>query len=104
MRDGFITAVFDYALGDITDALFGGIRAADEDRLTIAGSLGLPQVVVPGGVDHIGIMLDQPNSVPDKYKDRLYSYHNPVILVPRTTGPELVTMMEEIRDRLANSK
>jgi uncharacterized protein (UPF0261 family) len=104
MRDGFITAVFDYALGDITDALFGGIRAADEKRLTVAGELGLPQVVVPGGVDHIGIILDEPHSVPEAYKDRLYSYHNPVILVPRTTGPELVRMMEEIRDRLANAK
>jgi uncharacterized protein (UPF0261 family) len=104
MREGHITAVFDYALGDITDALFGGIRAANEDRLTVAGSLGIPQVIVPGGVDHIGIMLDQPNTLPDKYKDRIYSYHNPMILVPRTTGPELVRMMEEIRDRLANSK
>jgi len=104
MREGHIAAVFDYALGDITDALFGGIRAANEDRLTVAGSLGIPQVIVPGGVDHIGIMLDQPNTLPDKYKDRIYSYHNPMILVPRTTGPELVRMMEEIRDRLANSK
>jgi len=104
MREGYITAVFDYALGDITDALFGGIRAADDDRLTVAGSLGIPQVVVPGGVDHIGILLDQPNLVPDKYKDRLYSYHNPVILVPRTTGSESIKIMEEIRDRLANSK
>jgi len=104
MREGFITAVLDYALGDITDALFGGLRAADENRLTVAGELGIPQVVVPGGVDHIGILLDEPNSVPEEYKDRLYSYHNPVILVPRTTGPELVRMMEEIRDRLSNTK
>ncbi|MBT5193441.1 MAG: Tm-1-like ATP-binding domain-containing protein [Rhodospirillaceae bacterium] len=104
MREGFITAVLDYALGDITDALFGGIRAADAERLTVAGELGIPQVVVPGGVDHIGIMLDEPNTVPDAYKDRIYSYHNPVILVPRTTGPELVRMMEEIRDRLAGAK
>jgi len=104
MREGFITAVLDYALGDITDALFDGLRAADENRLTVAGELGIPQVVVPGGVDHIGILLDTPNTVPEAYKDRLYSYHNPVILVPRTTGPELVRMMEEIRDRLAGAK
>lgn len=104
MRDGFISAVFDYALGDITDALFGGIRAADKNRLTVAGELGLPQVVVPGGVDHIGIVLDEPHSVPEAYKDRQFSYHNPVILVPRTTGPELVRMMEEIRDRLGTAK
>ena len=104
MKEGFITAVFDYALGDITDALFGGIRAADENRLTVAGKLGIPQVVVPGGVDHIGIMLDTPNTVPDEYKDRAHSFHNPVIFVPRTTGAELVRMMEEIRDRLQDAK
>ena len=100
MRDGIITAVFDYAQGDLVDYKFGGIRAADEDRLTVASALGLPQVVVPGGIDHIGVILDEPNVVTDEYKDRLYAFHNPVILVPRTTADEIVQVMEEIGKRL----
>lgn len=103
MRDGIIQAVFDYALGDISDALFGGIRAADENRLTVAGELGLPQVVVPGGTDHIGILLDEPNTVPDAYRDRKYTYHNPVILVPRTSAEELEALAGVLAERLAKT-
>ncbi|MBT7889760.1 MAG: UPF0261 family protein, partial [Deltaproteobacteria bacterium] len=68
------------------------------------GKLGLPQVVVPGGIDHLGIMLDEPNTVPEKYKDHLYSYHNPVIFVPRTNSEEITTIMQEIANRLEHSK
>ncbi len=102
MRDGIITAVLDYAQGDIVDANFGGIRAADEKRMTVAVELGIPQVVAPGGIDHIGVILDEPNVVTDEYKDRLYAFHNPVILVPRTTPDEIVKVMEDIGRRLTN--
>jgi len=101
MRDGMIDAVFDYALGDLSDALLGGLRAADENRLTVAAELGLPQVVVPGGVDHIGVMLDEPNIVPARYKDRIHTFHNPSILVPRTSGEELTEVARVIGERLA---
>jgi uncharacterized protein (UPF0261 family) len=100
MREGIIQAVFDYAMGDIVDALFGGIRSAEPGRLTVASKLGLPQVVIPGGTDHIGVMLDVPNSVPDVYKDRKYTFHNPVILVPRTSGEEVETIAADIARRL----
>jgi uncharacterized protein (UPF0261 family) len=101
IRDGMIDAVFDYALGDLSDALLGGLRAADEHRLTVATELGIPQVIVPGGVDHIGIMLDEPNIVPALYQGRTYTFHNPSILVPRTTGEELTEVARVIGERLA---
>ena len=103
MREGVIDAVFDYALGDLSDAELGGLRACDEDRLTVAAELGLPQVVVPGGTDHIGIMLDAPNEVPDRYANRTYTFHNPVILVPRTSAEELAGVASVIGQRLANA-
>jgi len=100
MREGIITAVFDYGLGDIADSVFGGIRAADQNRLSVAAELGLPQVVVPGGIDHLGILLDEPNTVPEKYRDSIYSYHNPSIFVPRTSGEEMTEIMSVIAERL----
>ena len=103
MREGVIDAVFDYALGDLSDAALDGLRAADEDRLTVAAELGLPQVVVPGGTDHIGIMLDAPHEVPDKYSERTYTFHNPIILVPRTSAEELTGVAGVIGERLANA-
>ena len=101
MRDGMIDAVFDYALGDLSDALLGGLRAADDHRLTVATELGIPQVIVPGGVDHIGVMLDEPNVVPSLYQNRMYTFHNPSILVPRTSGEELTEVARVIGERLA---
>ena len=100
IRDGMIDAVFDYALGDLSDALLGGLRAADEDRLTVATELGIPQVIVPGGVDHIGVMLDEPNVVPAAYQRRTYTFHNPSILVPRTSAAELTQVARVIGERL----
>ncbi|MCJ8325335.1 MAG: Tm-1-like ATP-binding domain-containing protein [Rhizobiales bacterium] len=100
MRAGIIHAVIDYALGDICDAVLDGIRAAEPTRLTVAGELGLPQVIIPGGIDHIGILLSDPAEMPEKYKNRLYSYHNPVILVPRTSGSEMLQVMSSIAERL----
>ncbi len=104
MRDGIIEAVFDFGMGEIADAVHEGLRAGDDDRLTVAGKLGLPQVVVPGGIDHLGIWVDEPNSVPERYKDHIYSFHNPHIFVPRTNGAEMAEIMKSIAQRLQWSK
>lgn len=103
MREGRIGAVLDLALGDLADALFGGIRAADENRLSVAAELGLPQVVSPGGTDHIGILLDEPNVVPEEWQGRPHTFHNPSILVPRPTTEELGQLAEEIGRRLSGA-
>mgnify|MGYP002528318829 FL=1 len=55
MKDGHVQAVFDYGLGEIADEVHGGLRAANPERLTVAGQLGLPQVIVPGGTEEIGL-------------------------------------------------
>ena len=47
MQQGIIGAVFDYAMGEISDELFHGLRAGGQERLTVAGALGLPQVMCP---------------------------------------------------------
>ncbi len=100
IREGLLAGVFDYALGDISDAVLGGLRAADQDRLTVAAAHGVPQIVVPGGIDHIGIPLDRPNDVPEKFRTHLYSYHNPMILVPRPKREETRAVITELGKRL----
>jgi len=103
IREGLLAGVFDYGLGDIADAVHGGLRAADADRLTVAAAHRLPQVVVPGGIDHLGIQLDAPNTVPEKYRTHLYGYHNPMILVPRPKSDEMRAIVAEIAKRLAGA-
>ena len=103
IREGLLAGVFDYGLGDVADAVHGGLRAADSDRLTVAAAHHLPQVVVPGGIDHLGIQLDAPNTVPEKYRTHLYGYHNPMILVPRPKRDEMRGIVAEIAHRLAGA-
>jgi uncharacterized protein (UPF0261 family) len=104
MRQGLIGAVFDYAMGEISDALFQGLRAGDADRMTVAGELGLPQVLCPGGAEHLGILVATPHALPDRWKDHKHVWHNPVVLAPRLNGDELKTVAQEIGRRLAHTK
>jgi uncharacterized protein (UPF0261 family) len=104
MRQGIIGAVFDYAMGEISDALFKGLRAGDATRLTVAGELSLPQVLVPGGSEHLGILVSVPNQLPDRWKDHLHVWHNPVVLAPRLNAEELKSVAVEIGKRLQATK
>jgi uncharacterized protein (UPF0261 family) len=103
MREGIIGAVFDYALGEIADEMFQGLRAGSPDRLTIAGQLGLPQVLCPGGAEHIGLIVE-PDTLPERFKDHLHTFHSPIILAPRLNADELTVVGKEIGKRLQSTK
>ena len=103
MKEGIIGGVFDYAMGEIADEHFEGLRAGGPERLTVAGKLGLPQVLVPGGAEHLGVLVDPPNTVPDRYKDHLHVFHNPVVFVPRLRPWEMVELAQDIATRLQHT-
>ena len=102
MKDGIIGAVFDYAMGEIADDVFGELRAGGPERLTVAGKLGLPQVLCPGGAEHLGILVEA-NQVPDKWKEHDYVFHSPVVFVPRLSPAEFVTVANDIAARLQHT-
>ena len=103
MKEGIIGAVFDYAMGEIADDVYGVLRAGGPERLTVAGELGIPQVLCPGGAEHLGILVE-PNAVPDEYKDHTYVFHSPVVFVPRLRPDEMVRVADEISKRLQHTK
>ena len=103
MKDGVIGAVFDYALGEIADDVFGGLRAGGPERLTVAGQLGLPQVICPGGAEHLGLFVE-PDTVPTEYRNHQHVFHSPVIFVPRLKREEGVRVAEEICRRLQSTR
>ncbi len=104
MREGIIKAVFDYGLGEIADDVYDGLRASrDPERLTVAGKLGLPQVICPGGAEHIGLLLHTPNEAPEAWKHHAYVFHSPVVFAPRLGPDEIRKVAEEIGRRLAHS-
>jgi len=103
MKEGIIGAVFDYAMGEIADEVFGVLRAGGPERLTVAGKLGIPQVLCPGGAEHLGVLVE-PNVVPDEWKDHTHVFHSPVVFVPRLRSEEFVRVAREINARLQSTQ
>jgi uncharacterized protein (UPF0261 family) len=104
MKEGLIAGVFDYAMGEISDELHHALRAGGPERLTVAGKLGLPQVLVPGGSEHIGLFLSEEHVMPEKYKNHMNTFHSPIIAAPRLNPEELVEVAKEIGKRLQHTK
>ena len=102
MKDGLIGAVFDYGLGEIPDEMYDGLRASGPERLTVAGKLGLPQVICPGGLEHIGL-LTEPNTIPERYRKHQVAFHNPIILAIRLKAEEMVAVAQEVTKRLSHT-
>ena len=103
MKEGIINAVFDYGLGEIADGIWGVLRAGGPERLTVAGKLGLPQVVVPGGSEHLGILVNEPNQVPAGYENHQITWHSPYVFVPRLNAEEQGRVAKVIGEKLSHS-
>jgi len=103
MKEGLIGAVFDYAMGEIADDVYGELRAGGPERLTVAGELGLPQVLCPGGCEHLGILVPA-NEAPEKWKDHTQLFHSPVVFVPRLKADEFVAVANDINKRLQSTR
>lgn len=103
MKEGIIDGVFDYAMGEIADAVFQVLRASGPERLTVAGKLGLPQVICPGGSEHLGILVEAPNQVPAGWEDHQVTWHSPYVFVPRLKEQEQDRVAAEIAQRLEHT-
>jgi len=86
MASGFITASLDITTTELADEVCGGSLTAGPDRLEMAGSLGLPQVVSLGGIDQI--TFTPPGAVPAGWQDRNLYHHNSSITLVRTDAAE----------------
>lgn len=103
MKEGIIGAVFDYAMGEIADDVYHVLRAGGPERLTVAGKLGIPQVLCPGGAEHLGIIVPA-HQVPEEYRNHKYVFHSPVIFVPRLNAEEIQKVADDICERLQHTK
>lgn len=102
MKEGLIGAVFDYGLGEIPDEIYGGLRAGGAERLTVAGKLGLPQLLCPGGLEHIGLFTE-PNVIPPAWAGHQATFHSPIIVAVRMNADEMREVAREICRRLAHT-
>lgn len=74
---GMAVGVLDVTTAEVMNEVAGGVLVASvrgKLRLTAAGRLGIPQVLLPGGVDIINFWA--PQSVPEKYRERCMYEHS----------------------------
>ena len=98
MRAGFIAGVLDITTTELADDLVGGVLSAGPDRLEAAGELALPQVVSLGALDMVN--FGPRDSVPERFRDRLFYEHNPTVTLMRTTPDECAELGRRIARKL----
>ena len=102
VRAGSIAGVIDYTLSELANTVMDGIHTTGPERLTVAGELGLPQVVVPGCADFFN--QGAPGTLPERYRGRKCYYHNPVATLVRLAPEEMVELGQMIAARLNPAK
>ena len=102
VKGGFLVGVLDVTTTELADELVGGVLSAGPDRLEAAGQSGLPQVVAPGALDMVN--FGPPDTVPDKFSDRLFYQHNPTVTLMRTTAEETAELGRIMARKLSEAQ
>lgn len=98
MDSGMLSAILDLTTTEICDMIAGGVFAADEDRFGASIRAGKPYIGACGALDMVN--FNAPDTVPEKYRGRLFYEHNPQITLMRTTPTENAEMGRWIGERL----
>jgi uncharacterized protein (UPF0261 family) len=102
VRTGTVAGVLDVTTHEIVDELVGGVYGAGPDRLETAGQRGVPQVILPGALDMVNFF--EPETVPEKFKDRRFYHHNPKVTLMRTTVDESAELGKIIARKVNKAK
>ena len=98
---GELAGVVDITTHELADLIADGVYSAGEKRLTGAGSAGLPQVIVPGAIDHANLWVGQ---VPERYREREFFQYNEQNLLMRTNAEEFAKLGREFAARINAAK
>ena len=90
VRQGEIDAVLDVSTTELADEVVGGVLSAGPHRMEAAGAMGIPQVIMPGAIDLVN--FNTPETVPEKWKDRVFYRHTPHITLMRTDPEESASL------------
>lgn len=102
IAQGLIDGVLDFTLHEIADEMFGGYcRGIGPERLETAGRLGIPQVVVPGGLDNAVFSPFYP--MPERLKGRKIHPHD-IRFCVRLGPEEMVEFAKIIGEKLKKAR
>lgn len=102
INEGLIAGVLDITTTELADEIVGGFLTAGPDRLTAAAARGVPQVVSVGATDMVN--FHEPESVPERFRERKFYQHNPSVTLMRTTAAENALIGAEIGRKLSASR
>jgi uncharacterized protein (UPF0261 family) len=95
---GLLSGFVDITTTEVADFLCGGVLSCTEDRFGAAARRQLPWVGSLGACDMVN--FGAPDTVPDKYRGRLFYHHNPQVTLMRTTAEECRRIGAWIAERL----
>jgi uncharacterized protein (UPF0261 family) len=119
IRSGLISAIFDITPAELMNNLLGSVygtpKTWEGERLTAASAMGIPQIVVPGGLDQAA--LGPLHTVPQQYLDDLkterrrshrgsglpYQHNDSVTVLPATLE-EVEQVSLEIAGKLNDTR
>lgn len=100
INQGLIKGVLDFALHEFADQLYQGYCGKiGPARLTSAGQKGIPQVVVPGGLDCVVLEFNSVETMPPQFRNRKvfwYDFRSGI----RTSREDVVALAKTISDKL----
>ena len=91
--------MLDYSTIEVSNQMHHALLAGGPRRLTVAGRLGLPQVLCPGALEVL--VFNEPETVPKRYEGRRLVRHSPQITDLRLNAEEMRAVGREIARRLA---
>ncbi|WP_137113529.1 Tm-1-like ATP-binding domain-containing protein [Mesorhizobium sp. GR13] len=95
---GLLAGIIDITTTEVCDLLMGGVLPATDDRFGAVARTKLPYVGSVGALDMVNFWA--PETIPNRYKGRLFYEHNPNVTLMRTTPEECVRIGEWIAERL----
>ncbi len=119
IRSGHIKAIIDLTIGELTNNMYnspyGTPKTWTGERLTAANEMGIPQIVVPGGLDQsaCGTLASLPKEYLDDfktgkrkpYKDTQLPYiHNEGVTIMVPTLEEIAQLSLYIAEKLNKTK
>lgn len=99
---GMVSGVLDITTHEVVDRLFGGFSDAGASRMETAGERGVPQVIAPGCLDMIQFWSR--DTVPEKFRNRDFYFHNQNSTLVRTSSEESTELGRAFAKKVNNAK
>ena len=98
---GELAGVIDVTTHELTDLIVDGVYSAGDGRLKSAGAAGLPQIVIPGALDHANFWVGE---VPERYAAREFFKYNAQNILMRTNAVEFRALGKLVADRVSAAR